>query len=68
MIQTVYIIHLERETARESNILEIKKHIIKLNNNINFIIYPAIDKNILILRSIEISRYFIDYPHTRMNL
>lgn len=45
MIQTVYIIHLERETARESNILEIKKHIIKLNNNINFIIYPAIDKN-----------------------
>lgn len=44
-MEHVYIIHLERETARDINILQIKKHIIKLNNDINFIIYPAIDKN-----------------------
>ena len=44
-MEHVYIIHLERETARDINISQIKKHIIKLNNKINFIIYPAIDKN-----------------------
>jgi hypothetical protein len=45
MIETVYVIHLARETARESNIRDIKEHIIKLYPNVNFIVYSGIDKN-----------------------